>query len=39
MRTPFWFRIVVLVILIAVLLTALFLGASKILDIWAAANP
>jgi len=38
MRTPFWLRIVVLVVLIAILLAVLFWGAGKILDIWAAAN-
>ena len=39
MRTPLWFRIVVLVILITVLLAVLFIAGGRLLDIWATANP
>ena len=38
MKTPFWLRITIAVILAALLITVLFIGGSMLLDIWAKTN-
>ena len=38
MKTPFWLRITIAVILAALLIAVLFVGGSMLLDIWAKAH-
>ncbi len=38
MKTPMWFRVVSLVVLIAVFLAVVFWGGSRILEIWAQSR-